>query len=109
MHFPTVEKMIYPLKIMASTSFALFLVIFDVILEKLNAGWEQIRAMVGDEAQSGISDLDIKETLYHYYFDVQASLNWLYGEEIWSTGAIQLMMSLPSLRGTAEARGRERT
>ncbi|KAJ3484999.1 hypothetical protein NLI96_g5250 [Meripilus lineatus] len=29
----------------------------------------------------GISDLDIKETLYHYYFDVQASLNWLYEEQ----------------------------
>lgn len=36
--------------------------------------------MMGDEEQSGISDNDIKETLYHYYFDVQQSLNWLYGK-----------------------------
>ena len=52
------------------------------VTERLNNGWEQIRAMMGDEEQSGITDSEIKDTLYHYYFDVQQSLNWLYGKSV---------------------------
>lgn len=41
---------------------------------------EQVRATVGPVEQSGISDQEIKDTLYHYYYDIQQSLNWLFGE-----------------------------
>ena len=57
--------------------------------DKLINGWEQIRAMMGDEAQSGITDDEIKDTLYHYYFDVQQSINWLYGNPLLSPIAMR--------------------
>ena len=48
-------------------------------LERLANGLEQIRAMLGPEEASGISDKEIKDTLYHYYFDVQQSIDWILG------------------------------
>lgn len=48
--------------------------------EQLQYGLEQIRATLGPVEQSGITDQDIKDTLYHYYFDIEQSLNWLIGE-----------------------------
>ena len=36
--------------------------------------------MIGTEAQSGISDQDIKDTLWHYYYDVQQSVDYLLGQ-----------------------------
>lgn len=45
----------------------------------MTQGLEQIRATVGSEAESGMTDKDIKDALYHYYFDIQQSLNWLLG------------------------------
>ncbi|PSR73485.1 hypothetical protein PHLCEN_2v10777 [Hermanssonia centrifuga] len=50
-------------------------------LEQLTQGLEQIRATVGSEAESGMTDKDIKDALYHYYFDIQQSLNWLLEEQ----------------------------
>lgn len=44
---------------------------------------------MGDEAQSGITDDEIKDTLYHYYFDVQQSINWLYGNPLLSPIAMR--------------------
>ena len=42
-------------------------------------GLECIRGVLGPEEVSGISDHEIKDTLYHYYFDVEQSINWLMG------------------------------
>lgn len=30
--------------------------------------------------QSGITDEEIKDALYHYYYDVAESLNWILGK-----------------------------
>ncbi|KAF7800114.1 hypothetical protein EIP86_011359 [Pleurotus ostreatoroseus] len=43
--------------------------------ERLEEGLEQIRNMIGSEAQSGITDDEIKDTLWNAYYDVEASLN----------------------------------
>lgn len=43
-------------------------------------GLEQVRATIGPVEQSGITDLEIKETLYHYYFDIEQSVNWILGK-----------------------------
>ena len=43
------------------------------------AGLEHLRDMLGDEKHSLISDADIKETLYHYYFDIEKSTAYLLG------------------------------
>ena len=48
--------------------------------EKLMNGLEQVRDTVGDEKQSMITDADIKDALYHYFFDVEQSVAYLLGE-----------------------------
>ena len=49
-------------------------------LERLEEGLEQIRNMIGSEAQSGITDDEIKDTLWNAYYDVEASLNSILGK-----------------------------
>ena len=43
-------------------------------------GLEQVRDTVGDEKQSMITDADIKDALYNYFFDVEQSVAYLLGE-----------------------------
>lgn len=50
-----------------------------VRLEQLMRGLDHIRAILGPEEASEVSDRDIKDTLYHYYFNIEQSLNWLIG------------------------------
>lgn len=38
-----------------------------------------MRATLGSEAESGIDDKLITDTLWHYYFDMQQSLDWILG------------------------------
>lgn len=47
--------------------------------EQLMYGLEQIKATVGPAEQSGFTDQEIKDTLYHFYFDIEQSLNWILG------------------------------
>ncbi|OBZ76119.1 HBS1-like protein [Grifola frondosa] len=49
--------------------------------EQMINGLEQIRTTIGSAEESGLSDADIKEALYHYYFDVQRSVAWLLEEQ----------------------------
>lgn len=44
-------------------------------------GLERIREAIGPEQGSGISDREIKDTLYYYEFDVQQSIDWLLEEQ----------------------------
>ena len=37
----------------------------------------EVRQILGEE--TGIRDSDIRETLWYYYFDVEASIAWLLG------------------------------
>ena len=50
------------------------------ILEQLTYGLEQIRATIGTVEQSGLTDREIKDTLYNFYYDIEQSLNWIFGE-----------------------------
>lgn len=43
-------------------------------------GLEQVRATMGPEAQSGFSDQEIKDTLYEYWYDLQQTVDHLFGE-----------------------------
>ncbi|KAI0952558.1 hypothetical protein AcV7_008317 [Taiwanofungus camphoratus] len=45
--------------------------------ERMQDGLEQVRATLGSEEHSGISDHDIQDALYYYEFDIQQSINWL--------------------------------
>ncbi|KAI0824665.1 hypothetical protein BC628DRAFT_1410793 [Trametes gibbosa] len=42
--------------------------------ERMMDGLEHIRATLGDEHQSGLTDKDIKDSLYEYYFDVEQAI-----------------------------------
>lgn len=46
----------------------------------MNRGLDQVRAILGDENSSGFSDKDIKDTLWHYFFDEEKTIQWALGE-----------------------------
>ncbi len=48
--------------------------------DQLMNGLAHIRRMLGDEDHSRLTDADIKDALYHYYFDVEQATNWLLGK-----------------------------
>ncbi|KAF9246908.1 hypothetical protein BU15DRAFT_38790 [Melanogaster broomeanus] len=48
---------------------------------QMESAFEHIRAVVGDEAVSGLDDAIIKDTLWQFYFDVEKSVSWLYEEQ----------------------------
>lgn len=47
--------------------------------ERMMNGLEHIRNMIGDAEASKLSDEDIAEALYHYFFDVEQATAWLLG------------------------------
>lgn len=49
-------------------------------LEKLVNGLEAVRATLGPAEQSGFADESIKDTLYHFYYDVAQTVDYLLGE-----------------------------
>ena len=53
--------------------------LLTAITERMMAGLEHIRNMIGDEDSSKISDADITDALYHYFFDVEQATAWLLG------------------------------
>ena len=48
-------------------------------VERMMDGLEQIRATLGDERQSALTDDDIKASLYEYYFNVEQAIEDLLG------------------------------
>ncbi|KAI0761726.1 hypothetical protein BC629DRAFT_1545313 [Irpex lacteus] len=46
-----------------------------ITVQRLADGLERIRATIGPMEQSGITNEEIKDALYHYYYDVAESLN----------------------------------
>ena len=40
-------------------------------------GLERVRAILGGEAQSGLSDGVIRDALWETYFDVEQAVDWL--------------------------------
>jgi hypothetical protein len=46
---------------------------------QLEAGLENVRAIIGSEEQSGFTDSFIRESLWDCYFDVGNTVEWLTG------------------------------
>ena len=44
-------------------------------------GLEEVRTTLGPAEQSGFTDEFIKDTLYHYYYDVAQTIDYLLGEK----------------------------
>ncbi|KAI9066374.1 hypothetical protein FKP32DRAFT_1566029, partial [Trametes sanguinea] len=49
--------------------------------DRMMDGLEHIRATLGDENQSALTDQDIKDSLYEYYFDVEHAIEDLLGKQ----------------------------
>ncbi len=45
----------------------------------MEAGLENVRAILGPEEQSGFTDSFIRETLWDCYFDFEKTVEWLSG------------------------------
>jgi hypothetical protein len=43
------------------------------------SGLEQVRAIIGEEDVSGLSDRTLKDSLWDCYFDVQKTVQWAVG------------------------------
>ncbi|KAG5644567.1 hypothetical protein DXG03_008141 [Asterophora parasitica] len=41
---------------------------------------EQIRNVLGDEGVSGLSDKDIKDALWEFFFDEEKAIQWAVGQ-----------------------------
>lgn len=51
---------------------------------QMNDALEQVRNVVGDEYDCGISDNDLKKALWDRYFDVHQGVNWVFGTTTFS-------------------------
>lgn len=40
---------------------------------------EQVRRVIGDEEDCGISDREIKDTAWYYFFDTEKTVHWCLG------------------------------
>lgn len=56
----------------------------------MNDALEQVRNIVGDEYDCGISDKDLKMALWDRFFDVHQGVNWVFGTNSFSTLAFLL-------------------
>lgn len=51
----------------------------ELVQAQMNDGLDQVRLVVGDEAQSGLSDNAVRDALWEYYFDVERTIQWAFG------------------------------
>ncbi|PPR03834.1 hypothetical protein CVT26_000832 [Gymnopilus dilepis] len=52
----------------------------ELVQAQMNDGLDQVRLVVGDEAQSGLSDNAVRDALWEYYFDVERTIQWAFEE-----------------------------
>lgn len=45
----------------------------------MNDGLEQVRLVIGSVDECGISDNDIKDSLWELYFDIEQTIHWALG------------------------------
>ncbi|KAF8845633.1 hypothetical protein BDN67DRAFT_1006911 [Paxillus ammoniavirescens] len=68
---------------------------------QMESGYEHIRAILGDEAVSGLDEGFIKDTLWQFYFDIEKSVSWLYDEQERRAAArerkVLLLLPFPSI------------
>ncbi|KAF9452147.1 hypothetical protein P691DRAFT_256246 [Macrolepiota fuliginosa MF-IS2] len=48
---------------------------------ELNDAFEQVRAIIGSAQMSGLSDKELKDTLWHEYYDVNKTVEWALAEQ----------------------------
>jgi hypothetical protein len=46
---------------------------------QMNVCLDRVRDVVGPEQESGVSDAAIREALWEYYFDVDQTIEWVFG------------------------------
>ncbi|KAG6919272.1 hypothetical protein DXG01_007404 [Tephrocybe rancida] len=52
-----------------------------IVAAQLLHGLEQVRQVLGDENVSGLSDKDIRDTLWEFFFDVGKTIEWAVDEQ----------------------------
>lgn len=72
----------------------------------MESGIEHIRAIIGDEATSGLDDAIISDTLWQFYFDVDQSIAWLLGSSSppWTSLPLTLFSEEQERRAAARER-----
>ncbi|KIL68231.1 hypothetical protein M378DRAFT_943231 [Amanita muscaria Koide BX008] len=48
---------------------------------QMESGMEQVRAVIGDEQVSGLSDATLRDVLWEYYFDIGRTIQWAIDEQ----------------------------
>ncbi|KAM6495637.1 hypothetical protein JOM56_008343 [Amanita muscaria] len=46
---------------------------------QMESGMEQVRAVIGDEQVSGLSDATLRDVMWEYYFDIGRTIQWAIG------------------------------
>lgn len=54
-------------------------------LEQFDMAFAEARSIVGPSETSGISDMQLKNAIWDFYFDVEKSVDWLLGIYLGST------------------------
>jgi len=44
------------------------------------SGLQHVRGLLGSAADSGISDKEVKDSLWYYFFDAEQTVEWLLAE-----------------------------
>ena len=47
----------------------------------MDSGFDHVRSILGDADASSVTDHQIKESLWHYYFDGEKTVAWLLEEK----------------------------
>lgn len=45
----------------------------------MQAGLESVKAVIGNEETSGLSDGTLRDALWEYYFDIERTIQWAIG------------------------------
>lgn len=56
----------------------------EFVQAQMNDGLDQVKLVIGGEAQSGLSDNAIRDALWEYYFDVEKTIQWAFGSLIYT-------------------------
>lgn len=112
MHFPTVARTLPPSS-KVSTSEPLHVAheseLIHAPTEQMAAALLAVRQIIGSEADSGIGDTKIMDTLWNYYFDVEECVRWLLGLSPDFAQSRLLSCSDDPSRGSRACQCRQRT
>jgi hypothetical protein len=64
---------------MVCRNWPLLSALFSPSLALMDEGYDKVRDVIGDERVSGLSEKDIKDTLWYHYFDAEETIQWALG------------------------------